>query len=166
MNYSPATAERAAYFSHELAALSAEEAATVESALSIVNRRVIGAAITSPSDLRDFLRLHLGPLEHEEFAIVFLDAQNRVIAFEKLFRGTIRQTSVHPREVLKRALAVNASAVILAHNHPSGSPEPSRADERLTDALKQALALVDVSVLDHVVVTTGACVSFSELGLL
>ena len=104
--------------------------------------------------------------EHEVFVCVFLDSQNRVIACEELFRGTLAQTSVYPREVVKAALAHNAAAVIFAHNHPSGVAEPSRADELLTQALKQALALVDVKVLDHFVVAGAGAVSFAERGLL
>jgi len=100
------------------------------------------------------------------FGVLFVDAQHRLTAFEVLFRGTLAQTSVHPREVVRRALSLNAAAVVLAHNHPSGLAEPSRADEMLTSALKQALALVDVRVLDHVIVARGCTVSFAERGLL
>jgi DNA repair protein RadC len=100
------------------------------------------------------------------FVVVLLDSQNRVLATEELFRGTLTQTSVYPREVVKLALRHNAAAVILAHNHPSGVTEPSRADELLTTALKQALALVDIKVLDHLVVTAAAALSFAERGLL
>ena len=103
---------------------------------------------------------------YEVFAVIFLDTQQRLIAFEELFRGTLAQTSVYPREVVKRALALNAAAVVLAHNHPSGVAEPSRADEALTQALRSALALVDVRVLDHFVVAAGTVVSFAERGLL
>jgi DNA repair protein RadC len=108
--------------------------------------------------------LHARP--HEVFVVVFLDAQHRVVASEELFRGTLTQTSVYPREVVKRALHHNAAAVILAHNHPSGVAEPSRADEALTAALKQALGLVDVRVLDHFVVAGDGALSFAERGLL
>jgi DNA repair protein RadC len=104
--------------------------------------------------------------EHEAFVVVFLTAQNRVIAAEELFRGTLTQTSVYPREIVKAALQHNAAAVILAHNHPSGAAEPSRADELLTQTLKQALALVDVKVLDHFIVTAASVMSFTERGLL
>lgn len=120
----------------------------------------------SPQAVRDFLRLELAELGHEVFAVLFLDAQHRLIRFEPMFRGTLTQTSVYPREVLKRALALNAAAVILAHNHPSGVAEPSRADEFLTQSLKSALAMVDVRVLDHMVVGRGPVVSFAERGLL
>ncbi|MEO1767170.1 RadC family protein [Thiobacter aerophilum] len=123
-------------------------------------------ALCSPQAVRDYLRLRLGPREHEVFAVLFLDAQNRVIAFEELFRGTLKETSVYPREVVKRALHHNAAAVILAHNHPSGVAEPSQADQALTRALKEALALVDVRVLDHFVVAAGGGVSFAQRGLL
>ena len=105
-------------------------------------------------------------LEHEVFCVVFLDAQHRVIELQQMFRGTVTQTSVYPREVVKASLALNAAAVILAHNHPSGAAEPSRADEYLTQTLKTALQLVDVRVLDHLVVTANVVVSFAERGLL
>ena len=122
--------------------------------------------LSSPTAVRDYLRLHFVGKEHEVFVVLFLDAQNRVLETEDLFRGTLTQTSVYPREVVKRALKHNAAAVILAHNHPSGVAEPSRSDEALTSALKQALALVDVKVLDHFVVGNGAAMSFAERGLL
>ena len=125
-----------------------------------------GVALNSPQTVRDYLRLRLQALEHEVFVGVFLDAQNRLLAVEELFRGTLTQTSVYPREIVKRALSHNAAAVIFAHNHPSGIAEPSRADEMLTQTLKQALALVDVKVLDHFVVGSGAALSFAERGLL
>jgi DNA repair protein RadC len=108
----------------------------------------------------------LARLEHEVFMALFLDAQNRVIAAEELFRGTLTQTSVYPREVVKRALVHNAAAVILAHNHPSGVAEPSRADEFLTQTLRQSLSLVDARVLDHFIVAGNGVVSFAERGLL
>ena len=123
-------------------------------------------ALNSPGAVRDYLRLTLGRREHEVFVALFLDAQNRLLVAEELFRGTLTQTSVHPREVVKRALAVNAAAVIFAHNHPSGVAEPSRSDEVLTASLRQALALVDVRVLDHLIVAGPATLSFAERGLL
>lgn len=122
--------------------------------------------LTGPADTKAFVSLRLGDLPHEVFAVVFVDAQHRVIEFREMFRGTLTQTAVYPREVVKEALQLNASAVILAHNHPSGVPEPSRADELLTNTLKSALALVDVRVLDHLVVAGGQVVSFAERGLL
>ncbi len=125
-----------------------------------------GSALNSPQAVRDYLRLKLQTRPHEVFAVVFLDAQNRVLAMEEIFRGTLTQTSVFPREVVKRALAHNAAAVILAHNHPSGVAEPSRADDALTNALCQALALVDVKVLDHFVIGAGTAASYAERGLL
>ena len=120
----------------------------------------------SPQAVKDYLRLALGEKPHEVFAVLFVDSQHRLIAFEELFRGTLGSASVHPREVVKRALALNAAAAILAHNHPSGVAEPSRADEALTATLKSALALVEVRVLDHFVVGRGGVVSFAERGLL
>ena len=120
----------------------------------------------SPQTVREYLRLQLAALSHEVFAVLFLDAQHRLIVCEELFRGTLTQTSVYPREVVKRALEANAAAVVFAHNHPSGAAEPSRADEFLTQTLKSALALVDVRVLDHLVVGDTQVVSFAERGLL
>ena len=129
-------------------------------------RLATGNALNSPSAVRDYLRMKLQALPHEVFVVLFLDAQNRVIGSEELFRGTLTQTSVYPREVVKRALHHNAGAVIFAHNHPSGVAEPSHADETLTQALKQALALVDVRVLDHFIVAGSGVLSFAERGLL
>ena len=125
-----------------------------------------GNALNSPSAVRDYLRLKMQSLPHEVFVAMFLDAQNRVIETEELFRGTLTQTSVYPREVVKRALHHNAGALILAHNHPSGVAEPSHADETLTQALKQALALVDIRVLDHFIVAGSSVLSFADRGLL
>lgn len=125
-----------------------------------------GDVLSSPRAVRDYLKLLLAGRGQEVFLVLFLDTQHRVIAFEELFHGTLSQTSVYPREVVKRALAHNAAAVILAHNHPSGVTEPSQADQLLTSALKQALALVDVTVLDHFVVAAGQTLSFAERGLL
>jgi DNA repair protein RadC len=121
---------------------------------------------SSPDAVKHYLQLHLSRKEHEVFAVLFLDAQNKLIAMDELFRGTLTQTSVYPREVVKRALELHAGAVILAHNHPSGAAEPSRADEYLTQTLKSALQLVDVRVLDHLVVGGNEVVSFAERGLL
>ena len=136
-------------------------------ALKILEGRIRhGDALNSPKAVRDYLRLSLSGKEHEVFITIFLDAQNRVLAVEEMFRGTLTQTSVYPREVVKAALRHNAAAVIFAHNHPSGVAEPSHADEALTRALKQALALVDVKVLDHFVVAGAGAMSFAERGLL
>jgi DNA repair protein RadC len=123
-------------------------------------------SLASPAAVRGFLRLRMQDLGHECFYCVFLDAQNRVIAAEELFRGTLTQTSVYPREVVKHSLRHNAAAVILAHNHPSGVAEPSIQDQALTRTLAEALALVDVKVLDHFIVAPGACLSFAERGLI
>jgi DNA repair protein RadC len=125
-----------------------------------------GTVLSSPGKVRDYLRLNLARLEHEVFIALYLDSQNRLIATEELFRGTLSQTSVYPREVVKHALKHNAGGIIFAHNHPSGVAEPSRADELLTSNLKQALSLVDVKVLDHLIVAGAATVSFAERGLL
>lgn len=119
----------------------------------------------SPETVKDYLQLHLGARPHEVFAALFLDARHRLIAMEELFRGTLTQTSVYPREVATRALHHHAAAVVLAHNHPSGCVEPSRADEMLTRTLQTALALIDVRVLDHVIVSRGSSLSMAERGL-
>ncbi len=123
-------------------------------------------SLSSPSSVRDHLRLIFAGQEHESFVVLFLDAQNRLIESAELFRGTLTQTSVYPREIVKEALRQNAAAVIFSHNHPSGVAEPSRADEMLTNALKQALSLVDVKVLDHFIVAGSSTLSFAERGLL
>ncbi len=144
------------------------EDGTIRRALRYLENRLRepGTALSSPDAVRDYLALRLTNLEHEAFIAVFLDTQNRVIEAEELFRGTLTQTSVYPREVVKRALALNAAAVLFAHNHPSGNPEPSRADHNLTDQLKAALALVDVRTLDHFIVAGRNTLSFVERGWL
>lgn len=123
-------------------------------------------ALNSPGAVKDYLLLTLNNKNHEIFGVLFLDAQNRPIAIEEMFRGTLTQTSVYPREVVKRALHHNAASVILAHNHPSGTAEPSHADQILTQALKNALALIDIRVLDHFIVGGGTVLSFAERGLI
>lgn len=123
-------------------------------------------ALSSPGAVRDYLRLSLQTLPYEVFMGIFLNAQNRVISSDELSRGTIDQTSVFPREIVKRALAHNAAAVIFAHNHPSGNPEPSQADRHLTRTLSDALGTIDVRVLDHFVIAPGAIMSFAEQGLM
>ncbi|MEO7928115.1 MAG: DNA repair protein RadC [Gallionella sp.] len=125
-----------------------------------------GDALNSPGAVRDYLKLMMNGLEHEVFMVIFMDTKHRVISIEEMFRGTLNQTSVYPREVVKRALALNCAALIFAHNHPSGSPEPSQSDQLLTDALKQALSLVDVRVLDHFIVAGNQTLSFAERGLI
>lgn len=122
--------------------------------------------LSSPQQVRDYLCLKLGSLTREVFMVLFLDAQNRIIATEEMFTGTLTQTSVYPREVVKRALHHNAASLIFAHNHPSGVAEQSRADEMITNELKKALALVDVRVLDHFIVAGNSTLSFVERGLL
>jgi DNA repair protein RadC len=125
---------------------------------------IAGDALTSPQAVRDYLRLILRHKAYEVFCCVFLDAQHRVLAVEELFRGTLTQTSVYPREIVKRALDHNAAALILAHNHPSGVAEPSQADRQLTRRLADALALIDVRVLDHFIVAGNTSLSFMESG--
>jgi DNA repair protein RadC len=141
----------------------------IEAALNILEQRITYKTdtpiLTSPEDSKNYVKLQLGLYEHEVFACLFLDNRHRVIAFEKLFRGTIDGASVYPREVVKAALGHNAAAVIFAHNHPSGVAEPSKADENITQRLKAALELIDVRVLDHLVVGSDI-VSFAERGLL
>lgn len=145
----------------------AEVAAVLELARrALAERLQQRPAFDSPGAVKDYLQLAIGARSHEVFAVLFLDAQHKLIAMEELFRGSLTQTSVYPREVASRALHLHAAAVVLAHNHPSGCAEPSRADEALTQALKAALALLDVRVLDHVIVARGAALSMAERGLL
>jgi DNA repair protein RadC len=143
------------------------EDACVQRALAILERRLSdGPLMTSPDLVRQYLRCKLERLEHEEFHVLFLDNQHRLIAQEAMFRGTIDGASVYPREVVKAALRHNAAAVVLAHNHPSGVAEPSTADKRITERLQQALDLVGLRVLDHLVVGAAESVSFAERGYL
>lgn len=145
----------------------AEIAAVLEiSRRSLLQQLAERPVFNSPEAVKEYLRLQIGGLSHEVFAVLFLDSQHRLIALEQMFQGSLTQTSVYPREVLKRALALNAGAVILAHNHPSGVAEPSRADELLTHALRDALAFIDVRVLDHMVVGASDVVSLAERGQL
>lgn len=137
------------------------ELAKRAAAQQLQQREVFG----SPDAVKNFLQLHLARRPCEEFAVLFLDAQNRLIEMQVMFRGTLTQTSVYPREIVAAALDIGAAAVVLAHNHPSGTVQPSRADEALTQTLKAALALVDVRVLDHVIVAPGAALSMAEKGL-
>lgn len=149
------------------AAKAAQLAAVIELARRSARQGLMsGSALTSPGAVRDFLRLALASRPHEVFVVLFLDAQHRVLSDAELFRGTLTQTSVYPREVVKAALAANAAAVIFAHNHPSGVAQPSQADELLTRQLKDALALVEIRVLDHFIVAGNQTLSFAERGLL
>jgi len=149
------------------AAKRAQFAAVIELAQRSIGESLQeGAALTSPGAVRDYLRLALGARQHEVFICLWLDAQHRVVKFEEPFRGTLTQTSVYPREIVKSALATNAAAVVFAHNHPSGVAQPSQADELLTRNLKEALALVEVKVLDHFVIAGNQAISFAERGLL
>lgn len=125
-----------------------------------------GRKITQPAQAFDYLQLLLQDYEHEVFSVLFLGSQHRVIRFEEMFRGTIDAVSVYPREVLKAALAHNAAAVILVHNHPSGNPDPSDADKRITQRLKEALGMMEIRVIDHVVVGSEGCISLVETGWL
>lgn len=147
------------------------KAAQLQAIMELARRAIgeqlqAGATLSSPEAVRLYLRLHLGRQAHESFVVLFLDVKNRLIASEEMFRGTLTHTSVYPREVIKAALARNAASLILAHNHPSGAPEPSESDLALTRALVQALALVDVRVLDHFVVAGAKVHSFAEHGQL
>lgn len=145
----------------------AEIAAVVEMARRALAQPLQTAPVLdAPRKVKDYVALHLGTRTQEVFAVLFLDAQHRLLTLEEMFHGTLGQTSVYPRELVKRALALNAGAVILAHNHPSGVAEPSRADEYLTQTVRSALQLVDVRVLDHLIVGQGTVVSFAERGLL
>lgn len=143
----------------------ADSAAILETAAQLVEPKR-GDLLTSPDETRRFITYKLGRLEHEVFAAVFLDNRHRVIEYAEMFRGTINGASVHPREVVKEALKVNAAAVIFVHNHPSGIPEPSMADKALTNRLRDILAVIDVRVLDHFVVGGDEIVSFAERGYL
>jgi len=137
-----------------------------------MSKRALGETLqqtdsfSSPTQVKHYLQLQLSQLQREVFGIMFLDAQNRLIAYETLFEGSLMQTSVYPREVVKRALALNAAALILSHNHPGGNAAPSQADEQLTRSLKDALSLVDIKVLDHIIVAGQQSFSFSERGLI
>ncbi len=152
------------------AGIGAARYAELQAALELTRRQRLetlyaGPALTSPRLASDYLLAQLRDRDHEVFCCLYLDTRHRLIAFEELFKGTIDGASVHPREVVKQALARRAAAVILAHNHPSGVAEPSRADEAITARLRDALALVDIRVVDHVIVGDGVCVSLAERGL-
>jgi len=148
--------------------LSAYEARTIERALKVMEKSLVvrDVVFDSPAMVRQYLSLRMFNLQHEVFMVLMLDSQNRLIEARELFRGTVSQTAVYPREVVKAALVANAASVILAHNHPSGVAEASRADRMLTDALKSALATVDIAVLDHLIVAGSTTVSFAERGWL
>jgi DNA repair protein RadC len=145
--------------------------AELQAALEIARRQFTetlrsGPSLASPRATRDYLITQLRDLEHEVFCCLYLDNRHRLIQYEELFRGTIDGASVHPREIVKQALSRNSAAVIVAHNHPSGIAEPSRADEQITQRVKDALALVDIRLLDHIIVGDGASVSMAERGLI
>lgn len=163
------TEARAQYaVKREINAAASNEDAIIAQALEILARRMrnTGMMMDSPEVVRDWLRLRVGGKPHEEFGVIWLNARHEVVEADEMFRGTLTQTSVYPREVVKEALRINAAACIMYHNHPSGAAEPSLADEMLTRALKEALAMVDVHVLDHMVVTAETITSFAERGLL
>ena len=139
----------------------------VRRAIAIVGRRLSERSVfATPDAVKTYCAFHLAKLDYEVFGVLFLDVQNRLIEYESMFRGTLTQTSVYPREVVLAALTHKAAAVVLTHNHPSGTVQPSRADEALTQTLKTALALIDVRVLDHVIVAPGEAMSMAERGLL
>lgn len=139
----------------------------LEAAREVIDQKLQrGESFTSPAVVKQYLSAKLAGLEHEVFAVLFLDTQHRLIEYREMFRGTIDNASVYPREVLKEVLKLNAAAVILSHNHPSGSTEPSQADKVLTQRLKDALTMVDVRTLDHVIVAGGDTMSFAERGLI
>jgi len=154
-----------------IAGMGPAKAAQLKATLELSRRALLEEmasrdVLSSPREVRDYLRLKLAALPYEVFMVLLLDAQNRLIRSEELFRGTLTQTSVYPREIVLRSLHHRAAAVVLAHNHPSGSVQPSRADEMLTQTLKTTLALVDVRVLDHIIVAPGEALSMAERGLL
>ena len=140
----------------------------IQLALDILEKRLgtPGALMETPDMVRNYLKLQLAEKESEVFCALFLDNRHCIISFDEMFQGTIDGASVHPREVVKRALKYNAAAIILAHNHPSGNPEPSRADEALTKRLTDALALIDIKVLDHIIIGGVESISFAERGLI
>lgn len=143
------------------------ESAVIQHALAILASKMVARdVLASPSAVKEFCQLKLGACDREVFAVLYLDAHNRLIQCVEEFYGTLTQTSVYPREIVKRALAVGAASVIFTHNHPSGDVKPSLADERLTKVLREALALVDVRVLDHVIVSPDSALSMAEQGLL
>jgi DNA repair protein RadC len=138
----------------------------IEAALRILSKRMSrGSLLASPRAARDYLTLRFGAVEHEVFSVLYLTKRHQVIACEELFRGTIDGASVHPRIIVKQALRYNAAALIISHNHPSGIAEPSQADELITQRIKEALALVDIRLIDHIIVGNGASVSLAERGL-
>jgi DNA repair protein RadC len=146
--------------------ITGDEQMVIDEAISIINRQFErGATLTNPAETMRYLKVLLGHLGHEVFGVLMIDNRNRAICWREMFRGTIDGASVYPREIVKQALADNAAAVILAHNHPSGVVEPSQADIRITERLKKALALVDIRVLDHVIVGE-TCTALSEQGLI
>ena len=139
----------------------------LEAARQVIEQKMQrGETFTSPEAVKDSLRAKLAGFEHEVFAVLFMDTQHRLIEYREMFHGTIDSAEVHPREVVKQALRLNAAAVIISHNHPSGNPEPSAADKALTAQLRQALALVEVRTLDHIIVAGSSTTSFAECGLL
>lgn len=152
----------------EVETMPAHERAVIEAALAILRARLRanGAGINSSTAARELALIQLAERDVECFAVMFLDSQNKLIAFDEMFQGTLTQTSAYPREIVRAALRHNAAAAILVHNHPSGIPEPSRADELLTRALRDALALVDVKVSDHLIVAADRVTSFAERGLI
>lgn len=163
------TEDRAQYVvTHHEQDEAASEDAIIARALAILEKRMatFGVSLTTPGAARDWARIKIGTLPHEEFGCIWLNAQNQMIAAGQLFRGTLTQTSVYPREIVREAIKHNAASVILYHNHPSGSAMPSTADEFLTRNLKEALGFVDVRVLDHLIVTATEVTSFAEKGLL
>jgi len=147
--------------------ITTKEQIVIDQAKAILSREFMREAVlTSSSATKEYLKLHFAGLEHEMFVVVFLDNQHQVIAIENMFRGTIGGAAVYPREVVKRSLELNAAALLLAHNHPSGVSEPSMADKNITKKLKDAAGLLDVRVLDHLVVGDDTVVSFAERGLI
>lgn len=140
----------------------------IAQALAILAKRMRapGVVFTAPGDAKTFCSLQLGSLDHEVFGVLFLDVQNKLIEFQKMFRGTLTQTSVYPREIVKECIRLDASSVVFTHNHPSGNTNPSRADELLTQTLKSTLGLIDVRVLDHIIVSAHESLSMAERGLM
>ncbi len=158
------TSERKSYYTLEREATDAE---IIQFAHKLLSRRFRkGRSITSPEHSKDYLISKLAEREQEVFSVIFMDNKHRILSYEELFYGTIDAAAVYPREVVKRALALNAAALIVAHNHPSGDPEPSISDDQITNKLVQALKLVDIRLLDHIVVGAGECISYAQRGMI
>lgn len=167
MNYYLKESEVAVYCDSDRFQFNEEEKSTIASALSILSKRLFGEMpVTNPKDVEYYLRLKIGTLSREVFGVLLLDTQLKIISDDMLFTGTLNSTSVHARDVVKLALVKNTASCIFYHNHPSGLVSQSRSDEELTDHLKNALALIDIKIRDHIIVSNISSLSFAERGLI